>query len=315
VRAARTCVSAGKRLTLFSHYIFWPWFAGVVFLIMGFISVRKEFAIATHLNKVIVLGRVFAASALACFGAEHMVNIRPFSPMVPRWIPFHPFWVVFVGLALLAAGLSLAWNRYIRLSSTLTAIMLFLFAIMLHIPRAVANPHDRIAWAVALREPAFAGGFLAFAGSLAPRSKPFMLIGRFTNVIAFFFFAVMHILHPQNAPGVPLEKLTPAWMPWPHVLATITALFLLAAGVTILIDRYARTAAAWLGLWMVYLTLVLYLPILLTDSGGMQLIEGVNYVFDTLLFAGTILLLASALPETSAVNLPLQHRAQDHVAT
>lgn len=282
---------------------------------MGFYAVRKEFAAAARLDKIIVLGRVLAASALATFGAEHFLNVKAFSPGVPNWLPFHPFWIVFVGIALFAGALSLAWNRYTKLSSTLLAIMLFLFALMLHIPRAVANPHDRFAWAVALREPAFAGGFLAFAGSLAPRSRILILIGRIAMAVAFLFFAVMHILYPQNAPGVPLAKLTPAWMPWPHVLATITALFLLAAGVAIIVNRYARTAAAWLGMWMIYLTLVVYLPIFLQASGGEQLIEGVNYIFDTLLFAGTILLLASAMPAERASLRALENRAKSHVMT
>jgi uncharacterized membrane protein len=282
---------------VFSHFIFWPWFAGVVFLVIGLISVRKEFVEAVKLEKIIVVGRVFAAAPLATFGAEHMLNVKAFSPGVPSWIPFHAFWIVFVGLALFAGALSLAWNRYTKLASTLLAIMLFLFVLNLHIPRVVANLHDRISWAVVLRDTAFAAGFLAFAGCLAPRSKPLIIIGRVGMAVPFLFFAVMHMLHPQNAPGVPLEKLTPAWMPWPHVLATITALFLLAAGVAILINRYARTAAAWLGLWTFLLTVVVYLPIFLSASGGMDLIEGVNYVFDTLLFAGTILLLASAMPE------------------
>jgi len=286
-----------KEVFLFSHSVFWPWFTGFVFLLMGLISARGEFVTAAGLDKIIVLGRVFTASALACFGAEHMVNIRPFSPMVPRWIPFHPFWVVFVGIALLSAGLSLAWNRYTKLSSTLAALMMLLFVSTLHIPRVMANPHDRFAWTVVLRETSFAGGFLAFSGSLAPRSKPLITIGRLFMAIPFLFFAIMHILYPQNAPGVPLARLTPAWMPWPHVLATITALFLLAAGIAILINRYARTATAWLGLWVVVLTIVLYLPILLTASGAADHVDAVNYVFDTLLFAGTILLLASALPD------------------
>ena len=282
---------------MFSHFIFWPWFAGVIFLAMGLISARKEFAQALRLEKIIVLGPAFAASALACFGAEHMVNIGPFSPMVPRWLPLHPFWVVFFGLALLASALSLVLNRCVRLSSMLTAVMFMIFVLTLHIPGAAANPHDRFGWTVVLRETSFASGFLAFAGAHAPRSKLLIVIGRLGMAIPLLFFAVMHILHPQNAPGVPLPKLTPAWMPWPHVLATITAIFLLAAAVAILINRYARAAAAWLGFWMVVLTIVLYLPILLSASGGMELIEGVNYVFDTLLFAGTILLLASAMPE------------------
>ncbi len=287
---------------MFSHFIFWPWFAGVAFLAMGLISARKEFAKAVKLEKIIALGRVFAAAPLATFGAEHFLNVKAFSPGVPRWIPFHPFWVVFVGIALFAAALSLAWNRYTRLSSTLTAVMFMIFVLTMHIPGSVANPHDRFGWTVVLRETCFASGFLAFAGAHSPRSKLLILIGRLGTAFPFLFFAVMHILHPQNAPGVPLPKLTPAWMPWPHVLATITALFLLAAAVAVLINRYARAAAGWLGLWMVVLTAVVYLPIFLSASGGMALIEGVNYVFDTLLFAGTILLLASAMPEAQTLR-------------
>ena len=299
---------------MFSHFIFWPWFAGIVILAMGFISVRREFAAAAKLEKIIVLGRVFAAAPLAAFGAEHFLNVRAFAPAVPGWIPFHPFWIVFVGFALFAGALSLACNRYTKLSSTLLAVMIFIFVLTIHIPRVVAS-HDRISWAVVLRDTAFAGGFLAFAGSHAPRSKTFVLIGRIVNAVAFVFFSVMHVLHPQNAPGVPLEKLTPAWMPWPHVLATITALLLLTAAALIVVDRYARTAAAWLGLWMVLLTLILYLPILLTAQGGVLLIEGVNYVFDTMMFAGTILLLASALPEKQASRIALRTTVRSHVTT
>ena len=288
---------------MFYYLIFWPWFTGLVFLAMGIYSAAKEVPSARGLDKVIVFGRVCAASALAAFGAEHMVNIRAFSPGVPSYIPFHAFWIAFVGLALLAAGLSLAWNRYTKLSCALLAVMLFSFVFMLHIPRLLANPHDRISWAIVLRDSAFASGFLAFAASHAPRRQLLILIGSLINAAAFLFYAPMHILHPQNAPGVPLEKLTPGWMPWPHVLATITALFLLAAAIAIVINKYARVANAWLGAWMIYLTLVLYLPILLTSHGGLALIEGVNYVYDTLLFAGTILLLASALPWNRTTTL------------
>lgn len=287
---------------MFAHFIFWPWFAGLAFLVMGLISARGEFIAATGLEKVIVLGRVFAASALACFGAEHMVNIGPFSPAVPRWIPFHPFWVVFVGLALLAAGLSLAWNRYTRLSSALTGVMIFIFVLTIHIPEVVAEPRNRIIWAVVLRDSAFASGFLAFAGTHAPRSKLLILTGRLVNAVAFVFFSIMHVLHPQNAPGVPLAKLTPAWMPWPHVLATITALLLLTAGVMVLVDRYARATVGWLGFWMLLLTLVVYVALLIPAKGDKELIEAVNYIWDTLLFSGTILLLASALPQSTALT-------------
>ena len=299
----------GKESALFSHFIFWPWFAGVVFLVAGFVTARGEFAAAPALGKVITLGRAFAASALACFGAEHMVNIGPFSQAVPRWLPFHPFWIVFFGLALFASALSLVLNRYVRLSATLTAVMFLIFVLTLHIPGAIATPHDRFRWTVVLRETSFAAGFLAFAGAQAPRSKPLILIGRIGAALPYIFFSIMHVLHPQNAPGVPLEKLSPPWLFWPHVWATITALLLLTAGAMLFVDKYARTATGWLGLWMVLLTLVVYLPLLIPAQGGMQLIEAVNYIFDTLLFAGTILLLASAMPQRKLAPVAVMQAA------
>ena len=65
----------------------------------------------------------------------------------------------------------------------------------------------------------------------------------------------------------------------------------------LLVDRYARLTTAWLGLWILFLTVVVYGPLFIPAKDGMQLIEAVNYVFDTLLFCGTILLLAAALPK------------------
>jgi uncharacterized membrane protein len=289
---------------MFSHYIFWPWFAGLVFLLMGLVSAGGEFFSAAGLDKISSLGRVFAASALACFGAEHMVNIGPFSSMVPRWLPFHPFWVFFFGLALLASALSLVLNRCIRLSATLTALMFLIFVFTIHLPGAIAEPHDRFGWTVVLRETSFAAGFLAFAGAHAPRSKLLILIGRIGAAFPCLFFAVMHILHPQNAPGVPLAKLSPSWLFWPHVWATVTAILLAVSAVAILFNWHARTAAGCLGLWMLLLTLVVYLPMLIPAKDGRQLIEAVNYVWDTLLFCGAILLLASAMPLSTSVGSP-----------
>ena len=58
-------------------------------------------------------------------------------------------------------------------------------------------------------------------------------------------------------------------------------------------------AATYLGTWIVLLVLFIYGPILiaaLTDPSTDIKVEGINYFFDTLLFAGAILALASATP-------------------
>jgi uncharacterized membrane protein len=166
--------------------------------------------------------------------------------------------------------------------------------------------HDRIIWNVALRDLAFCGGALTLAGSYGASddaglqvrgSNVFLWIGRLCVAIPLVIFGVEQILRPQFAPGVPLSKLTPAWVPGPHVWALLTGLVCIGGAVGLLIRRYRRDAATAVGLVMTLLTLFLYLPILLMDRGFSQLLEGANYVFDTMLFGGAVLLVGVAMPE------------------
>jgi uncharacterized membrane protein len=113
-------------------------------------------------------------------------------------------------------------------------------------------------------------------------------------------YGVELILYPQFAPGVPLGKLTPSWVPGPHVWALLTGLVCIGGGAAILIRRYCRDGATAVGLVMTLLTLFLYLPILLMAHGTPAVLEGANYVWDTLLFAGAVLLVAAVMPKTDA---------------
>jgi hypothetical protein len=100
---------------------------------------------------------------------------------------------------------------------------------------------------------------------------------------------------------VPLEKLTPTWIPGRFLIDYVTGAILLVGGVSILLARKARMAATYLGTWIVLMVLSIYGPILIVSlmdpSTGVK-IEGINYFADTLLFAGAILALASATPTT-----------------
>jgi uncharacterized membrane protein YphA (DoxX/SURF4 family) len=191
--------------------------------------------------------------------------------------------------------------KYLRVSSMLLGIMFVLFVLMIHLPNVAANPRDRILWAVALRDLSFAGGAFALAGTQIqqwnePVSKALIRIARGFVAFPLLFFAVEHILHPQFAPGVPLPKLTPTGVPFPHVLATIVAAALFVAGVCLLIGKLARTTTTWLGLVLVLLTFFFYLPILALARQAAQITECLNYVADTMLFAGMVLFLAAAMP-------------------
>ena len=79
---------------------------GVVALIAGLVLVRARFAAASGADKILVLGPVFEAVALAIFAAEHFLAARNLMGIVPPWLPGALFWTYFVGAALLAAAIS-----------------------------------------------------------------------------------------------------------------------------------------------------------------------------------------------------------------
>jgi uncharacterized membrane protein YphA (DoxX/SURF4 family) len=283
----------------------WICVAGVVILIIGFVAAKRELQAAVGLDKLVAVGRVLFAAPLAAFGAEHLALGRVIIGAVPVWMPVRLLWVYFVGIALIAAALSLVLGIRVRLTATLLAIMFFLFVVMIHVPNAVRG-HDRIVWNVALRDFSFGAGALALAGSLWSGARErdgnaVVWIGRVAIAVVLMVYGVELILFPQFAPGVPLGKLTPSWVPGPHVWALLTGLVCIGGGVAILIRRYCRDGATVVGLVMTLLTLFLYLPILLMASGVPAVLEGANYVWDTLLFAGAVLLVAEGAPRRDIV--------------
>jgi uncharacterized membrane protein len=255
------------------------------------------------LDKFVALGNLCFAVPLAAFGALHLSAVEFVTPMVPSYMPWPMFWGYFFGFALLAASLSIATKILVRWSGLLWGIAMFLFVAMMDIPGALADPRDRFGWTLAIREMAFGGGGWILAGNAmrGQAGSRLITVGRVVVAITAMFYGVEHFLHPLSRPGVPLEKLMPAWIPARLLIGYLTGAILLGAGAFMLLDKTPRMAATYLGTWIVLLVVFIYGPILiasLLDPTTAIKIEGINYFFDTLLFAGTILALASATPRT-----------------
>ncbi len=276
---------------------------GVAFFAAGLIFVRTRFRSASGVAaKIVVLGPVFEAVALAVFAAEHFLAARDLMLIVPKWLPGPLFWTYFVGAAWLAAATSLIAWRQVRLSSSLVALLFLIIVVTLDFPNVSRGAHSRLFWTLTVRETAFGAGAMVLAGSLWAGSigVALRLAGRIIVSGTFVFYAVEHFLFPRFVPGVPLEKLTPAWMPAPVLISYFVGVTLFAAGVGLLFTRATRIAAAGAGIVLLLLTVLFYVPILLTELHTPLAVEGVNYVGDTLLFAATALLAGSGV-DTSAL--------------
>ena len=268
--------------------------AAIAAVAVGLFFVRARFAAASGVGKVLVLGPVFEAVALTVFATEHFLSARALSAIVPRWLPGALFWTYFVGVALLAAAVSFIVWRYVRWSALLLAVLFLIIVATIDLPNLPKHIHERLFWTLTVRETAFAGGTMVLASSLWPRGRStgtaLMMLGRFFVAGTCVFYAIEHFLFPKFVPGVPLEKITPAWVQSPTLLAYIVGTTLLAAGFGLMIHRTRRTAAAIAGAVLVLLTIFFYVPILLMEIRTPLAVEGINYVGDTLLFAATVLL-------------------------
>jgi uncharacterized membrane protein len=278
--------------------------AGIVVFVIALWTARADIAQARGLDKFVALGNLCFAIPLAVFGALHVVAVDFVAPGVPAYMPWRLFWAYFVGVALLAASLSIATKIQVRWSGLLLGIMWLLFVAMLDIPGALATPKDRFGWTLAIREMCFAGGGWALAGSaMRGRSGSRLItVGRVLIAIAALFYGFEHFLHPLARPGVPLEKLMPEWIPGRLLIGYVTGVILVVAGAGMLLNKKTRMAATYLGSWIVLLVVLIYGPILiasLRDPSIAIQIEGINYFGDTLLFGGAILALASATPHTN----------------
>jgi uncharacterized membrane protein len=272
--------------------------AGLLVLGAGVIASGAKLASGALTGRAIALGRVFVAAPLAAFGALHMAAARGLMEMVPGYMPLPLFWVYLVGFALIATALSLIFDRLAFWSSLLAGGMFLAFVAMMDLPGLITGQHDRFGFALLARETTFGCALLCLAGSIAPRGS---LWARLVNpcrivfAVVAIFYGLEHFLHPEFLPGVPLEKLTPAWVPVPRVWGYLVGAVLLVSGAMVLVNRRASDAAAWLGIVLAATVAIIYVPMLWPAHGTDQIVEAIDYIGDTLLYAGTALIVAEAL--------------------
>jgi len=288
---------------------FWIYVCASLLFIIGLIKIFGELPQEQGVEKIMPFGRMFFAIPMAVFGSEHFTATANIATLVPRWIPAHTFWVYLVGAGFICAAISIAVLVQARLATALVGMTMLIFVLVMDLPGTLAHPGNRFFWALALRQLAFSGGAFAFAMSpwstqLGPPSraqltKALVPIPRFFVGIPSLFYGVEHLLHPEYAPGIPLQKLTPEWIPGRIVLSYFVGLILILAGVCLLVNKKTRLAATSLGLTILLTVLWIYLPMLLAAPTD---VVALNYFFDTLLFCGAILLLANAMNKGTAVT-------------
>jgi uncharacterized membrane protein len=130
--------------------------SGGAFIIAGCFSMKNENSFTRLLAKLIPLGVIFFSLTIICYGINHFLYAKDTADYIPVWMPFKLFWTYFAGTALIGSGIAIILKIKPRLIATLLGTMIFIWFIILHIPRIIVSPAEFIGGE-------FLGAFLALA--------------------------------------------------------------------------------------------------------------------------------------------------------
>ena len=133
-------------------------------------NVGKSSAVAGLAGKLQFLGPVSLGVFLLVCGIQHFVYAAFVDTLVPVWMP--PglrFWTYFTGTALIAGGVGILLPKTVRWAAMMSGVMIFLWVLLLHIPRAVADPHNAGETSAIFEALALSGVCFLVAGTRAKR--------------------------------------------------------------------------------------------------------------------------------------------------
>lgn len=102
-------------------------------------------------------------------GIQHFVYADFVTQLVPAWIPARAFWTAFTGIALVAGGVGVLIFPLARWAATLSGLMIFLWVLLLHLPRAFADVNQTGEMDGVFEALAMSGVAFMLAAGISPR--------------------------------------------------------------------------------------------------------------------------------------------------
>jgi hypothetical protein len=112
------------------------------FIIAGCCSNRNETPLIRSLRKLVPFGSILFPLTIISFGINHFLYAREAAGYIPSWIPNHLFWIYLAGVALLGSAIGILLKIKPGLMAMLLGAMIFIWVVILHIPKVVAAAFD-----------------------------------------------------------------------------------------------------------------------------------------------------------------------------
>jgi hypothetical protein len=125
-------------------------------------------------KRTVIAARWMLGLPPVIFGLFHLIGIRVFASIVPKWMGFGHFWAALTGIAFILAGSAICSGIRDILAARLLALMLLLFECLVEIPPIFIRLHNQRTWGAAVYNLAAIGACLIFSEfltSLADRGQ------------------------------------------------------------------------------------------------------------------------------------------------
>jgi uncharacterized membrane protein YphA (DoxX/SURF4 family) len=214
------------------------------------------------LDKITQIGRFFFAIPMIVFGIQHFMYAQFVAELVPSWIPGALFWTYFSGVALFCSGLGIFLNLMTRLAAGLLGSMIFIWIIVLHIPRVFLYPENHNEFINVFDACLICGGALTLSGSSEGKFSIKKIeiagcrIGPYLMAIALLVFGVEHLIQQKLVFIVGAEYFS---VPGSAFWIIVSGIVFILAAIGIFTKR-SQEVAAYLGVFIFFMVSIFYIP-------------------------------------------------------
>ena len=118
------------------------------------------------------LARMGYGTCALIFGLSHVVYAGFTASMVPTWLGFGLFWTYLTAGAHASAGAAMLSGHLVRLAATSLAVMMGVFALLVHVPRVASSSGDATEIAFLVCALALCGSAWTLAEKMVPSIRP-----------------------------------------------------------------------------------------------------------------------------------------------